>query len=609
MGPSSGSAPTPSAASASFPADEADILTTDTIERLKRDTIAFLSLRDLERTIDANVEANQVAIAELEDLVRQVIMMETKVAKIDRPRPQRSHILHYLVSHVEDMKAEKEKVELWSLHLKLDAQESRVHRREVHEWVYSRILHSNMQFRQDVKKIKEVGRDAICAFSIPEVGPHYFDSLIDEEESSAKRRFRKVQDLNQNMIVLLMREQESLSRMELEDAVDTNWTLHTNVKEFVAGGLLESMEDNLSTGLKLKFSIQTADASRSPLPYSETMAFLIGCRLVLQKVEKYMNQNESWPDRFRGFDEEMQPRTRRESSSQLGESSVGLSALRVLSYNVFMRPPAPRFFNTRWNTHNTDDDYKNQRLERIADRVLDKYDIVCLQEMFGSFSYRRDKLIRKAKQLGFMSVAKSPTNVLTTGFLVDGGLMLLSRYPFIREPDYQTFETRSKFADQLASKGWIYAKIQIGPCEYVHVVVTHLQACYSKTDSTHEIRMKQVDEILTYLRQYARDDPREREPDCPPSIAALPAVTGVSERIWPLLICGDFNVNGRKSPTDGSHSPECSRFNPITGMIGCGGSPWITYSTTRHQLRSWTLSVEKSRTRWCLPRVSSNASK
>lgn len=44
-----------------------------------------------------------------------------------------------------------------------------------------------------------------------------------------------------------------------------------------------------------------------------------------------------------------------------------------LSYNIFIRPPAPRF------THNVDDDYKDQRLEEFIKFYLQRYHVVCLQ--------------------------------------------------------------------------------------------------------------------------------------------------------------------------------------------------------------------------------------
>jgi len=176
-----------------------------------------------------------------------------------------------------------------------------------------------------------------------------------------------------------------------------------------------------------------------------------------------------------------------------------------------------------------------------------------MQEIFASFSSRRRRLVQAAQEAGFAWVAKAPTKgVLTSGFLVDGGLLILSKRPFIRDPVYTTFSTCGKFADKVAAKGFFYAKLAVTPTQCVHLCTTHLQAYNSEHDGTHSIRMHQIDEITQYLSMYARDDPRERD-QFTLDIAALP-VNDASERVWPLVLTGDFNVNGRCSPTDGSHS-------------------------------------------------------
>jgi hypothetical protein len=51
-----------------------------------------------------------------------------------------------------------------------------------------------------------------------------------------------------------------------------------------------------------------------------------------------------------------------------------------------MRPPGIK---------NSEGDYKDERLSDILDE-MDKYEVVCLQEMFGWGTSRRDKLIEEA---------------------------------------------------------------------------------------------------------------------------------------------------------------------------------------------------------------------
>jgi hypothetical protein len=97
---------------------------------------------------------------------------------------------------------------------------------------------------------------------------------------------------------------------------------------------------------------------------------------------------------------------------------VNRSTIRLLSYNVFLRPPPVK---------NNEDDYKNERLADIIHR-LDEYDIVCLQEMFGSFSLRKQTLIKFAKQLGFFFIVEPPSPSFYSSYLIDAGLLILSRY-------------------------------------------------------------------------------------------------------------------------------------------------------------------------------------
>ena len=52
----------------------------------------------------------------------------------------------------------------------------------------------------------------------------------------------------------------------------------------------------------------------------------------------------------------------------------GKTLLKLLSYNFLLRPP-PISYNG--------DDFKNERLEEFANERLQKYDIVCMQEVFG----------------------------------------------------------------------------------------------------------------------------------------------------------------------------------------------------------------------------------
>ena len=53
--------------------------------------------------------------------------------------------------------------------------------------------------------------------------------------------------------------------------------------------------------------------------------------------------------------------------------SANKDRIRLLTYNIFLRPPFIR---------NNADDYKNERFEDFLEQI-DNYDVIALQEMFS----------------------------------------------------------------------------------------------------------------------------------------------------------------------------------------------------------------------------------
>ena len=91
--------------------------------------------------------------------------------------------------------------------------------------------------------------------------------------------------------------------------------------------------------------------------------------------------------------------------------------IRILAYNIFLRPPLIK---------NNRSDYKDERLKGFI-KLLPEFDIICLQEMFGFLNKRKHKLIRCATKAGFLYYAGSSSPSFFTSFVVDGGLLVLSR--------------------------------------------------------------------------------------------------------------------------------------------------------------------------------------
>lgn len=233
-----------------------------------------------------------------------------------------------------------------------------------------------------------------------------------------------------------------------------------------------------------------------------------------------------------------------------GDDQVLFNEVRLLSYNIFIRPPAPKF------THNVEDDFKDQRLNSFIESYLNNYDVICLQEMFGSFSRRRRRLVRAAKKRGFAWKVSSPQS-RSKMFLVDGGCLILSRVKIVAQASI-IFKP-GVMSDRLAAKGVLYAKLEPHPGVFIHLFSTHLQAVYSDPASMEEclnVQKTQYDQLVDFVANtiaenespedmlIARrllDKKLRRGRNGPETLPSLSQVT----RRWPIVISGDFNCNSR----------------------------------------------------------------
>ncbi|KYQ92877.1 putative sphingomyelinase [Tieghemostelium lacteum] len=279
--------------------------------------------------------------------------------------------------------------------------------------------------------------------------------------------------------------------------------------------------------------------------------------------------------------------------------NVGESNVRLLTYNLFIRPPGIR---------NNKDDYKDERIEclindRLAPKVLKKvesdnegvpnsryridlskfpnvpflspwrtpyhhhnskkhmngmdqfhqdsrfedtptssilgaFDIVCFQELFSAFSYRQRRLIEKAKTLGFSYSATSPLPpYFKSTFLVDGGLVVISRYPIV-DSSYLMF-TQGVDSDMLASKGVLYCKIKLPNHQLIHLFTTHLQASYINPNALTDTNVRN-DGVRTVQLNQLREFILEK----------------TYQDAHPIILAGDLNVDARVAKDNGkSDSP------------------------------------------------------
>ncbi|KAF4655950.1 hypothetical protein FOL47_009213, partial [Perkinsus chesapeaki] len=241
--------------------------------------------------------------------------------------------------------------------------------------------------------------------------------------------------------------------------------------------------------------------------------------------------------------------------------------IRILS------PPAPRF------THNVDDDYKDQRLEEFTKFYLQRYHVVCLQEMFGAFSGRRKRLISRARRMGFRWKVTSPQR-RSSGFLVDGGCIILSRLRIVRSR--ATVYQPGVFSDQLAAKdkaGEVAARVRQSQ---IDELINFIKKCTSEEDITTEGDTTGIiDDTINQSRPPPPRRPKMNSygssaastTDSPINRPPLQEVIGkvsynhddseslhspslerssipIRIRKYPIILVGDFNCNARTGPHD-----------------------------------------------------------
>lgn len=210
----------------------------------------------------------------------------------------------------------------------------------------------------------------------------------------------------------------------------------------------------------------------------------------------------------------------------------------LLTYNIFLRPPL---------INNNGNDYKNERLELFKD-YLYEFDIINFQEIFQTLNSRKTEMIKNARSRGMKWSAISPKFPFFSKFLIDSGLLTVSRYPMV-EIDFKAFDYNAGI-DGLAYKGLLYTKIQLKKEErYLHLFNIHTQASYSTkyTEDQHqhfESRLNQLiiarETIEEFLKKYSNLDK-----------------VGPAEFKDYIVIAGDFNVDARGETIPQTFSLKC----------------------------------------------------
>merc|ERR1719473_238502 len=184
------------------------------------------------------------------------------------------------------------------------------------------------------------------------------------------------------------------------------------------------------------------------------------------------------------------------------------SQFRFLSWNIFAMNGKP---------------YLHERCEIIRE-VIKNFDVMFLQESWTlpiltpNFFVVR-KLQAAAKEQGFNMISGFRHGCRFT----DSGLAVLSRFP-IANYEFKRFPYSMTYSvDGLASKGVLYAKIDLPNGTALHGFNTHLNAYYEKDDGPkREIAQKaQIEFMIEFIKDKTHN-------------------IGVDDKV---LLCGDFNCD------------------------------------------------------------------
>jgi endonuclease/exonuclease/phosphatase family metal-dependent hydrolase len=197
------------------------------------------------------------------------------------------------------------------------------------------------------------------------------------------------------------------------------------------------------------------------------------------------------------------------------ERNLNPNEIKILSLNLFLLPIYKQ---------GSIDRYNDERQDYYSKKVIPFYDIVCTQEVYNYFNYRKQRLIESGKECGLIYSAycrdAPPFNIATT----DAGLVHMSRYPIV-EKEFLTFSLTYGNA-VISEKGVLYTKIKIGD-SYLYLFSTHTNASSTNMSpdefvASYTCRMDQLAEASRYI---AIKTKAARSKD-------------------QIILCGDFNAEG-----------------------------------------------------------------
>ena len=196
---------------------------------------------------------------------------------------------------------------------------------------------------------------------------------------------------------------------------------------------------------------------------------------------------------------------------------IDRNSVRLLTYNIFCRPPP---------INSNNGDYKDSRLKDFLQQ-LKYFDIICFQEIFTTLNDRKHRMIREGAKAGLKYYLSSKVPSFFSKYLVDSGLLILSRYEIVDCDFYEYFLNIS--GDAPCNKGVLYAKIKINE-KYLFLFNTHLQSTYldesqKNIDCTIQVRTTQTEELINFIYNKLLIIPRDE------------VKNGI------VILAGDFNID------------------------------------------------------------------
>lgn len=182
----------------------------------------------------------------------------------------------------------------------------------------------------------------------------------------------------------------------------------------------------------------------------------------------------------------------------MNTKGFAMPSIRLLTYNMFLRPPGISDRGGDWKS------------ERVADfgKYASDFDVICFQEAFSTMSTHLKALRRVCRDAGLKHYAW-PTSPKTFmgGSLVDSGLFIVSRYP-LTAVAFVPFG-RSAGPDALAYKGAQVVAVHVDDggdeekAKPLLLVNTHLQASYlaDETDNA-DTRASQLRQLVDVVHSY-----------------------------------------------------------------------------------------------------------